>query len=194
MSGSPPAVGGSGGGALQMQVMTASTTFTIPAARVKFTLVGGGGSSATGDGGWNTSVGGGAGSGATAIWYASGLTVGNTITVSVGAGGATRTGTTVDGYDGGASTLTSGTQTIATVTAGGGQRGWAGNSPGNGGTAIGGTVNIAGMEGNPAYGGISRTWAGSASTLGKYGGGGQGAYLTTNNVGQPGIVIAEWVA
>ena len=85
------------------QVFTSSGTFTIPAKAVKVTVTGGGG---TGGSNGGKSCGGG-GAGGTAIKWLSGLTVGSTLTVTVGSAG-------------GNSTVASGTQTISTITGGAG--------------------------------------------------------------------------
>lgn len=169
------------------QVFTSSDTFTIPAGvnAVKVTLVGGGGG-----GGYDGSYAYGGGGGATAISYLTSLTPGSTIVVTVGAAG---TGSSV-GTNGGNSVIASGTQTITTVTAGGGQ---GGQYLAVGGTATNGTINISGGMGvgsnqspNVIWGGGSSLspliWSNSGSV--GYGGGGVGS----SGNGRPGIVIFEW--
>ena len=94
----------------QQAQYTANGTFTIPAGvtRVKMTVVGGGGTGATSTfstSGAGTATGGaGGGGGGAAIKWLSGLTPGNTLAVVVGSAG-------------GASSVSSGTQTITTVSA-----------------------------------------------------------------------------
>ncbi|TAK81883.1 MAG: hypothetical protein EPO09_21775 [Aquabacterium sp.] len=128
---------------------------TIPTVAMKFTLVGGGGGSdGTFDGGL----------GAMAIRWLSGLTIGNTLTVTVGNGGNSG----APGLNGGDSLLTSGSQVIATVTAGGGKG--ANGSAGAAGTATGGTLNV---QPGPI-------WSPN----------GVGAHIV--GFGGGGLVIAEW--
>ena len=88
---------------------TGNGTFTIPTGvtAIKVTIVGGGGSGGSISTGYAAGGCGGGGGGATAIKFLTGLTPGLTISVTVGGAG-------------GASSIASGTQTITTVTAGGG--------------------------------------------------------------------------
>jgi hypothetical protein len=142
----------------QGQVFTSNGTFTIPTGitALKVTVVGGGGG---GNSSWGQNTdppanGTGGGSGATAISYLTGLTPGNTLAVTVGAGG-----TSPNAYGGlgaagtgGSSTVASGTQSISTITGGGGAGGGIlinnqGGLGGAGGTASGGTINIPGSRG-----------------------------------------------
>lgn len=149
----PSTTGGLAGG-----YFTAGTyTFTIAAPNLKFTLVGGGGGS---DG---TYVG---GNGAIAITYLTGLTVGSTLSVVVGHGGASGS----PGANGTATVLSSGSQTIGTVTAGAGSG--ANGSAGAYGTASGATMNL-----------IQRT----ASLWDPYG---TGANIA--GTGGGGFALAEW--
>ena len=108
--------------AVSAQVFTSSGTFTIPATKVKVTVIGAGG------GAVNSGAYSGAGAGGTAIKWLSGLTVGATLTVTIGTGGSA-------GASGGSSTVTSGTQTISTITGGGGSTGGAYYAGNNGGSA-----------------------------------------------------------
>ena len=160
------------------QVFTSSGTFTIPSGvtAIKATVVGGGGGSGgiPGMGACNVSAGGGGGSGGMAYQYFSGLTPGNTITVTVGAGGTAGNSNGGGGGSGGTSSLTSGTQTISTLSANGGGGGAGGQNGGPssyglrgvGGTASGGVINIQGSPINssalylPTY-----SWDGSPSPL-----------------------------
>lgn len=139
----------SGGGLGGTTVFTSSGTFTIPAGKtvVKVTVVGGGGNGATGTSASGAYYpGGGGGAGGVAIKYLTGLTPGNTLTVTRGAVSAT-------------SSVASGTQTITTITCTGGAAGTAGNytgplvGPGGaGGTATNGDINIAGQKGGEGLG------------------------------------------
>ena len=174
-----------------MQVFTTSGTFTIPAntTRVRVTVVGGGGGGSVG-GTYdvqgcpiiNLSYGGnGGGSGGTAVEVISGLTPGNTVTVTIGAGGVLNSGT------GGTSSF--GAFCSATGAAGG-----------TGGTGVGGTLNIVGATGG-AGGGSSGgpvtsqvvQGTGAPSVLGKYGSGGNGGSGGTGSTaGAAGVVIVEY--
>jgi hypothetical protein len=161
-------------------LVTTSTTFTIPTGRtsIKATIVGGGaGSSASASGS----------AGGTAIIWLTGLTAGNTLTVTIGAGG------TANGGSGGTTTLASGTQTISSVTATGG------TFTGAGGIGSGGTVNIRGQGGS-----ASSAAAGGSSILG--GGGNDGNFTApftpgygagagqhaTSTAGGDGVVLFEY--
>lgn len=203
----------------QKQVFTTSGTFTIPAGitSVKWTIVGAGG----GGGGLNGSGGGGGGAaGGTARKLASGYTPGNTITVTVGTGGAggygSGSGTGASGGVGGSSSISSGTQTIMTVTALGGGGGNAGGVAYIGGTGGGtsggdsdssnggdGGTNIVDTSASGATGGASsmggggtgdRTQGAAPGVAWGSGGGGGGPTTGTGGAGANGIVIAEWIA
>jgi prepilin-type processing-associated H-X9-DG protein len=164
---------GTGSSGAGFQMFTGSGTFTIPATAIKVRLVGGGGGAVTGTCP-NEPISG--GEGADAIVWFTGLTVGNTLTVTVGAGGLSVNDgscTTVTAGNGGASTIASGTQTITTATAGGG----AGSvSTGGGGTD--GTVSNISL------------WNGY-SLLASYGNGGD-RNISGSMDGQPGLVLIEW--
>jgi len=199
---------------LHQQVFTSSGTFTIPSGTIagtvfKVTVVGGGG------GGGNSAAyqgGSGGGAGGTAIIWESGWTAGNTIAVTIGAGGAAQA-------TGGNSTIASGTQTITTVTGTGGAGGV--SAYGNGGAGGGGTngtFNISGGGGGSASGvsagsGVGSAGVGGSSILGgggygangtgsivggpgatnTGGGGGGGSYGGNGGAGGSGVVIFEWV-
>jgi hypothetical protein len=192
------AIGGAKG-----QGFTSSGTFTIPAgiSAIKVTVVGGGGG-----GQGNTSGGApGGGGGGAAISFLTGLTPGNTLAVTIGAGS---TGT------GGTSSVASGTQSISTISATGGAA--AVTSGGAGGTGSGGTINISGEKGEMrdtagvgdstgdggkggdsilGFGGaalkVSENGLGNAGQL--YGGGGGGSKQFDGvTSGAAGIVIFEW--
>ena len=207
----PPVAGDNGRG----QAFTSSGTFTIPAGTtaVKVTVVGGGG----GGGGnptddSNNYGAGGGGGGGTAFVFLTNLTPNNTISVTVGGGGS---GTTGNGNTGGTSSISSGTQSITTVTATGGQGGVrdTGNFGfgGNGGTTTNATY---GSGGGPGWSG-ARNSQGGASLFGQggptqvnnqtgqngtgYGGGGSGVCWASSGPtarnggsGTAGVVIFEW--
>jgi hypothetical protein len=210
----------------QGQAFTSNGTFTIPSGitALKITVVGGGGG---GNGGWGLSQdpdigGGGGGGGGTAISYLTGLTPGGTLAVTIGAGGAAKGsyGGSGAGNAGGNSTVASGTQSITTITGGGGAGALQTSSPrpgrgGAGGTATSGTINIPG-----GCGGDGSAWSNSVSIGGcggssllsgskeppntsgsggtgqVYGGGGAGGSTADDNTGggagAAGIVIFEW--
>lgn len=205
---SAAAVVGLGG----MQAFTTAgsgQTFTIPAGvtKVKVTVTGGGGGGGL-YGGCSSACGGGAGG--TAIKFLSGLTAGNTITVTVGAAGTSPTVDSVAGGTGGTSSIASGTQTITTVSATGGIGGFSSNAGGvsagngNGGTASSGDINIKGggaPQLSPTGGGGASYWGGGgfATSAGSqtpnlaYGaGGGTSTISTIASPGAAGIVVFEW--
>lgn len=178
--------GGLGG----MQVFTSNGTFTIPAGKttVKATVVGGG----AGGGSVNTGTtyaGAGGGGGGTAIKYLTGLTPGNTISVTVGAGGSGGT-SGGNGSSGGCSSISSGTQTISTVTGGGGLacgNGFnTGKRGGIGGVGSGGCLNFYGSGGGGASYNASGTSGHGGSSF--MGGGGAGANIACNaSLSRPGL-------
>lgn len=131
-----------------MQIITVTGTVTILGTKCYYELVGGGG----GCGGLG---GGPAGGASTCRGLLTGLTIGNNLNATVGAAGNT------SGSNGGNSTLTSGSQTISTRTAGGGA-GINSSSQGAGGTATGGDENL------PGQAGIAAFFAGCCSTTGTY--------------------------
>jgi hypothetical protein len=182
------------------QVFTGNGTFTIPAGvtRLKVTVVGGGGGGSNGGGfGQNGTRGGGGGGGAAIKWL-TGLTPGNTLAVVVGAGGA---GNAYGGNGGGNSTVSSGTQSISTITGGGGGAGavtfgtWS-----TGGVGSGGDLNCRGggaysgsdgVGGNSILGGASAD-GGNPAAGGLYGGGGSSLFNGVSSAGAAGVVIFEW--
>jgi hypothetical protein len=208
----------SGGGLSGTQTFTTNGTFTIPSniTTVKVTVIGGGGGGGSGyaTGGSNAG-GGGGGAGGNLVKYLTGLTAGNTLTVTVGAAGAF--GNNGNGGNGGTSSVASGTQTITTLTANGGS---GGNKTtgvgGTGGTALNGGINIQGQTGgfqtvgstgNGGTGGSSIFGFGgvgsnSSSATGVSavgygaggGGGGADGFSSTSNggSGSQGIVIFEY--
>ena len=150
------------------QVFTSSGTFTLPTGvtAIKATVVaGGGGGGATSN---QSGGGGGGGGGGYAIQFFTGLTPGNTLSVTVGGGGAGNSG--ANGSTGGTSSVASGTQSITTVSATGGSGGtWSqsGNpgSGGGGGGTSGGAWALTGGSGS-AGGGVDENWSGSGGAAG----------------------------
>jgi hypothetical protein len=197
-----------------MQFFLVSGTFTIPAGKttVKVTVVGAGGGAGSASGS-NSGPGGGGGGGA-GISYLTSLTPGNTISVTVGTGGAGGVGSAsgfnaTDGTTGGSSSIQSGTQSIATITATGGEFGIVSTQGGAGGTCSGANLNIAGSGGSCSGGGGAPGGIGGSSILGgggraqsstgvnggNYGGGGSGAGGATaqnGGTGANGVVIFEY--
>jgi len=191
------ATASSGSGFSNIQVFTSSGTFTVPAGitKVKATVVGGGG------GGRND--GGGGGGGGAAIEIVSGLTPGNTVTVTVGTGGA-------GGSTGGTGNTSSfGAFCSATGGAGGqtspafqgvlGGLGSGGDLNIRGGSGMpqisDGANNVGGGGGNSILGGGAPTppTTTNASAGGAYGGGGAGTWGGgTASAGGAGVVIVEW--
>lgn len=192
------------------QVFTANGTFTINSTAVKVTVVAGGGAGGGSSGANN--LGGGGGSGGAAIKTLTGLTVGNTLSVTIGAGG---TGVSNgNGNAGGTSSVASGTQTITTITTNGGSGGTANgftltSAGGAGGTVgSGGDLNLGGNS-QPApttgagsiFGGgplaPTTAAAGNAGTAPGAGGSGSnsggGGASQTGGAGLAGVVIFEWV-
>jgi hypothetical protein len=196
-----------------VQVFPSNGTFTIPTGvtLVKVTVVGGGGA---GGGGTITAnnAGQGGGSAAATVKWLSGLTPGNTLAVTIGAGG---TGVSAaNGNPGGVSSVASGTQIITTLSANGGTGGQTFNlGPGSGGAAgVNGDLNLGGNTGgffnaNNGGAGAGSIFAGGAiitpaGTNGAAGmspgaggsGGGSGSGNSTGGAGANGVVIFEWVA
>lgn len=140
---------------VNLQVFTSNGTYT-PTAGMRYALViataggGGGGGADVSANGWASSGGGGAG--ATAIRLFTASEIGASQSVTVGAGGTAGSVTGSNGGDGGDTTFGS-FMTAGGGTGGKGAVGAAGNAqygdPGEGGTASGGTLNIAGGDGGP---------------------------------------------
>jgi hypothetical protein len=136
------------GGFSNMVVRTTGGAYTIPATKIKVTLVSGGGGSG-GMGGFCNGVSGAGGAGGVSIQIFSGLTINNTLTLTIGAGGTAGTAGGGNGGSGGTTSVASGTQTITTVSATGGGGGSGGNptgSPGGGGAGSGGILNLTGFS------------------------------------------------
>lgn len=139
------------------EIFTSSGTFTVPAGvtSVKVTVVGGGASGGVQRSGRRRQVPAGGGGGGTAIKWITGLTAGDTVAVTVGAGGA---GTTTAPYytNGGTSSFGA----YCSATGGQGRENtstldshgmglW--SMGGEGGTATGGDLNIKGGQGGNGY-------------------------------------------
>lgn len=163
------------GPGLQKQVFSSGGTFTIPTGitQVKVTVVAGGGggggaASVTGN------VGAGGGAGGWSVKWLTGLTPGNTLTVTVGASvsGGTTAGT--NGTAGNPSSVASGTQTITTISTNGGGAG-AGGTASN--VAVsGGLGGAAGSGGDRNFGGGTGGCGVSVSSVGTSGAGGNSLY------------------
>jgi len=201
------------GGFSNMVVITSSNpSYSIPATKIKVTVLGAGGGSGgvTTDGGIDGLTAGGGGGGA-AIKILSGLTIGNTLNITIGAGGTAGSSST-SGGTGGTSSVASGTQSISTVSAtgGGGTVSATGGGDGIGGTpgsGSGGDLNLKGNAGttpnsfNQAGNGGGSIFAGggaavvnSVGTAGTFGGGaaGVGGVTKSGSVGSAGVVIIEY--
>lgn len=162
-----------------------SYTVTIPATTGKWTLIGGGGGA-----GADTpdhAIGGGGGGGAVVYYYMTGLTVGGTLNLTVGASGVGGVGTG-NGGNAGATIISSGSQTIFPATAGGGHggQGGPGGIPGLGGSYNGGTF---GSIGN---GGGADGLPGIVGVLGPAWGSGGGEFFYPDLAGLPGIALFEY--
>lgn len=193
-----------------MQVFTSSGNFTVPngVTAVRVTALGGGGA-----GGYHSTMpSGGGGAGATAVSIVTGLTPGQVIPVTVGAGGVVPS-SYGNGGNGGTSSFGS------YMTAGGGAGGNGGtaanfsNAGGAGGTAYGGQMNAAGSVGTdsivvacrggdgggPGNGrGASGPLSGIPAASHGGGGGGGGCSSGSSPAGSPGgaggggLVIVEY--
>ena len=186
-----------------LQFFTSSNaSWSIPASALKVTVIGGGGNggTSTGSAKVNAAGAGGGGGGAVSIRRYTGLTIGASASITVGAAAN-------------ASSFTAGG---VTITANGGANGGSTSTTtagagGAGGTASGGSINISGQAGTSGDaggdggaggigygypgGGVPDTGSGS-SAIG-YGAGGSGGNAGTNTTrsggsGGPGLVIVEW--
>lgn len=169
-----------------------ATSFLIPAAQLRYRLVGGGGGGASG----TASLGGGAGAGGAYVeGILSGLTIGASLLISVGAGGAGGAAGGNDGIVGGPTTI--GTVSTTFATAGGGGHGAINGTGGFGGLAAGGDVNVNGNQGTAGFGATPGS-SGGAGAIGSAGAGGVGTGAaptsTVAQAGQPGTGILEWFA
>jgi hypothetical protein len=135
---------------LRGQFFSSSGTFTIPTGitAIKVSLVSGGGGGSGGYSvGCSTGVGSRGGPGGSAVQTFTGLTPGNTLTVTVGAAGSGGASFNGNGTSGGTSSVASGTQTITTIQATGGGGGIANGAAGSTGTVSGVTNNTSGVMG-----------------------------------------------
>ena len=183
------------------QVYTSgSGSFTIPAGvtKLKVTIVGGGGGSA---GSAVGNAGGGGGGGGTAVKWLTGLTPLNTINYAVGSGGTAGSATPTSGGAGNSSSISSGTQSITTVTANGGGAGLTGGGVGAGGTATNGDLNMSGSTpdsslngGTSIYSNIQSAQGASVANAGLNYGGGASSISGANAgaAGAAGVIIFEW--
>jgi hypothetical protein len=207
-----------GGGFSNMVVLTSTNaSYSIPATKIQVTVIGGGGGSGSASGGDNQGASGGGGGGGTAIKILSGLTIGNTLNITVGAGGTAGAVGGNPGVAGGTSSVASGSQSISTVSATGGALSIAagdnsGSNGGNGGTGSGGDINMRGSPGGAGianglsgFGGSSFFGGGGPNRIansagvagGQYGGGGGGAASNgspglAGSAGGAGVVIVEY--
>jgi hypothetical protein len=190
---------------IQNNVYTSSQTITIPtgATKAKVRLVGASGGVKTTAGACDTINGVASGSGAYLEKTLTGLTPGNTLSLTIGAAGAS-TPTT-----GGNSSLASGTQTISTLTATGSAS--VAQASGNalktssGGSASGGDINLTGGDGtgsgasatggsNPLGLGPTQNTAG-ASAGRNYGAGAAVIVITSTTqsaAGAAGVCVIDW--
>ncbi|MCB5944110.1 glycine-rich domain-containing protein [Acidocella sp. KAb 2-4] len=197
-------------GFANMQVFTQSGNFVVPngVSTVKVTVIGGGGS-----GGYHSTMpSGGGGAGGRAKGIVTGLTPGQVIAVTVGAGGAAPTGPQ-NGNTGGTSSFGGYMSASGGVGGNGGTAANFSNAGGAGGTASGGQLNMTGSDGSDAIvagshggdGGGPGNGRGASGPLSgfsghSYGGGGGGGGMTTSGtpVGSPGgagaagVVIVEY--
>lgn len=203
------------------EVRSSSATITIPGGATKLLIYlwgggggGGGGKFVAGCCG-GPGVGGSAGGAGALIKYLSGLTPGNTLSLTIGAAGTGGTNSPTSGTAGGNSTLASGTQVITTLTANGGGLGAGGNgavgASGVGGTATNGDANVSGQPGVSTTGGdpgiafggggrtVSVTGAAVAGVNGTgFGAGGSGASCSVSSAaggnGAGGMALFYWFA
>lgn len=176
------------GGFSNMQVFTASGTFTIPAGitKVKVTVVGGGGNGANAQGSYNVSIGSfGGGGGGASIKVVTGLISGNTVSVTVGGAGATSSFGAFCSATGGGTPL--------------GGLGASGDINISGGGGEGGSTSAGGAGGSSILGGgaASVQLTDTRRVGGQYGGGGSGGFANSATVrsggaGTAGVVIIEF--
>ncbi len=193
-----------------MQVFTSSGNFMIPngVTSVRVTVIGGGGS-----GGYHSTMpSGGGGAGGKAVGIIGGLTSGQTVSVTVGAGGVAPSAY-ANGNNGGTSKFGSYVSANGGIGGNGGNADNFSNAGGAGGTAYGGQVNTVGSTGTDSItvacrggdGGGPGNGRGASGPLSGisasgYGGGGGGGGCSTgaNPAGSPGgaggsgLVIVEF--
>jgi len=164
-----------------------SQTITIPAGATKawIWLCGaGGGCSTTGV---NPVAGTGGGS---LIKYLSSLTAGNTLALTIGAAGANNS---TNGTAGGTTTLASGTQSITTLTCGGGSNSALANNPG--GTATNGDLNFPAFSAQAAFFGCPPASASIGVPLCGFGFAGVGTpgyFVSSSVVATAGFCMIGW--
>lgn len=156
------------------QIFTSSGSFTIPTGVTALKIIAIGGGGAGGQLNAPDWPGGGGGAGGTAVKFATGLTPGTSLTITIGAAGTTTAG---------GATSVSGTG-LTTITCNGGNRGGqgGGSSVQAGGAATGGDINITGGSGacglaqsatnQPGCGGGSSGQAGMTAEYNGHGGAG----------------------
>jgi hypothetical protein len=186
--------------AIRQIVFTSTTSFVIPlgVSYMYAEVIGGGGGGAGGTGGgYYDGAAGGGGGGYVAGWMS--VTPGNTLSITVGAGGSGGTGGTsgngTAGNDGGPSSCGS----FLAWGGSGSTPGAASNSsPGVGGNGGTGIVLVSGQNGsgcNGTYGGAGGNAANGIYTYGQGGTGGSGSTSdvgTNGTSGSSGAVILYW--
>ena len=182
-----------GGGLGGITAYTSNATFTIPTGKtvVKVTVIGGGGGSGAAFDSDGQAFGAGGGGGGSAIKYLTGLTPGNTLTVTVGTGGTAGANNAGSGGSGGTSSVASGTQTITTISATGGGGGSGADNTSNtsatGGVGSNGDLNITGSSGASGAGNYAIGNQGGASI---YAGQGRAVKAAGANTGNGTVGIA----
>lgn len=203
------------GGFSNMVVLTSTNAaYSIPATKIKVTVIGGGGGSGYALRSCSSGATGGGGGGGAAVKILSGLTIGATLNITVGTGGTAGSSSGVNGGTGNTSSVASGTQTISTISATGGSGTTAVNdalsSGGAGGLGSGGDLNTQGGGGGAGTGGTGGTGGssilggggqtiagdGAGTAGGAYGGGASGGSALNNPragaAGAAGVVIVEY--
>jgi hypothetical protein len=196
-----------------VDIRTGSATITIPAGATKCLVyldgagAGSGGAKAISSCcGTEVGIGGSGGGGASLVKYLTGLTPGNTLSLTIGAAGTAGGGNPpTNGGNGGNTVLSSGTQVITTLTAAGGALGVAGNgtqgASGIGGNATNGDFNLAGQSGQSTGNNHSTSNTTRLSSRGGDSGGGRGVgggseniVNNTNVTGQQGLGLGGGAA
>jgi hypothetical protein len=170
------------------QVITSSTTFTVPAGitKLKVTCIGaGGGGAGAIDSSDGAGEGGSGGAGGCAIKFVTGLTPGSTVTVTIGTGGGG--GGRGTGAAGGSTSF--GTYCVA----GGGGGGRYASGGGSGGAALTYDLARSGDGGVQGGGGGIQPFGFGYGTGGESGyGRGNESYQTVGKTGGAGLVYVEW--
>lgn len=177
-------------GSFNIQIITSTTTFTVPAYvyKLKITLIGAGGGGGMGSSSTGT-LGGFGGSGAGLIKIIS-VTPSQVYTVNIGNGGSGATSVGTGGTGGTSSIVLSGS-TLMSCT--GGLGGQSDSTPGAGGSASGGDLNFIGSYGGgaPFIGVTTRTLTSAPANSGAGGGGGYSGIGNGGNGGS-GLCIIEY--